>query len=91
MLLRFDRSPVVLLNRAIALAEVSGPADALAEVDGLRERLRDYHLLHATRAQLLASLGRDDEAREANLRALSLTGNPAERELLLGRIGHMGS
>jgi RNA polymerase sigma-70 factor (ECF subfamily) len=88
MLLRFDRSPVVLLNRAIALAEVSGPADALAEVDALRDRLRDYHLLHATRAQLLASLGRDGEAREANLRALSLTGNPAERELLQERIGH---
>jgi RNA polymerase sigma-70 factor (ECF subfamily) len=91
MLLRFDRSPVVLLNRAIALAEVSGPEEALAEVDRLRDRLRDYHLLHATRAQLLASLGRQDEAREANLQALSLTGNPAERELLLGRIEHLAS
>ncbi len=90
MLLRFDRSPVVLLNRAIALAEVSGPAGALAEVDRLRDRLREYHLLHATRAQLLAALGRNVEAREANLRALSLTGNPAERELLLGRIGQTG-
>jgi RNA polymerase sigma-70 factor (ECF subfamily) len=81
----------VLLNRAIALAEVSGPADALAEVERLNDRLRDYHLLHAARAQLLAALGRDDEARDANVQALSLTGNPAERELLLGRIGPAGA
>ncbi len=91
MLLRFDRSPVVLLNRAIALAEVSGPARALAEVERLADRLRDYHLLHATRAQLLASLGREKDAREANLRALSLTANPAERELLRARIGRVSA
>ncbi len=87
MLAGFDRSPIVLLNRAIALAEVSGPARALAEIDKLTDRLHDYHLLHATRAQLLDALGRHDEARQANLSALRLTGNPAERELLRSRIG----
>jgi RNA polymerase sigma-70 factor (ECF subfamily) len=87
MLTRHDRSPVVLLNRAIALGEVSGAAVALAEVEALAEPLRDYHLLHATRAQLLTALGRDEEARAANLRALQLTANPAEQGLLRDRIG----
>jgi RNA polymerase sigma-70 factor (ECF subfamily) len=87
MLTRYDRSPVVLLNRAIALAEVSGSVVALAEVEALAEPLRDYHLLHATRAQLLTALGRDEEARAANLRALQLTANPAEQGLLRDRIG----
>jgi predicted RNA polymerase sigma factor len=86
MLTRYDRSPVVLLNRAIALGEVSGPILALAEVETLAGRLRDYHLLHATRAQLLTALGRDEEARAANLRALELTANPAEQALLRDRI-----
>lgn len=91
LLLGYDRSPVVLLNRAIALAEVSGAERALADVEEVSDRLRDYHLLHATRAQLLASLGRKDEARVANLRALQLTGNPAERELLRSRISQDGT
>jgi RNA polymerase sigma-70 factor (ECF subfamily) len=87
MLTRFDRSPVVLLNRAIAMAEVSGSEVALAEIEALAEPLRDYPLLHATRAQLLTALGRDEEARAANLRALQLTANPAEQGLLRDRIG----
>ncbi len=87
MLLRFHRSPVVLLNRAIALSHVAGPSAALAEVETLGGELRDYHLLHATRAQLLTALGRGGEARAANLRALQLTENPAEQELLRERLG----
>ncbi len=84
----YDPSPVVRLNRAIALARL-GPdhvPSALAEVDALADRLDGYHLFHATRAELLAALGRDDEADAANSRALVLTGNEAERRLLTTRL-----
>ncbi len=84
---RFDPSPVVALNRAIALRHVAGPAAALAAVDTLGAALDRYHLFHATRAELLRALGRDAEAREADLRAIALTANPAERVLLRERIG----
>lgn len=86
MLLRLDPSPVVRLNRAIALAQFDGPARALAELDLLAEPLRNYHLLHATRAQLLRGLGRGQEARAADATALALTGNVAERHLLTERL-----
>jgi RNA polymerase sigma-70 factor (ECF subfamily) len=79
-------SPVVALNRAIALQYVRGPAVALALVDGLVGELDDYHLFHATRAELLRALGLSDEAGQANLRALELTANPAERALLHDRL-----
>lgn len=84
---RFDPSPVVALNRAIALRHVAGPAAGLAAVDTLGTALDRYHLFHATRAELLRALGRDAEAREADLRAIALTANPAERVLLRERIG----
>lgn len=87
VLCRLDPSPVVRLNRAIALREVSGPEAALAEVEAVAERLESYHLLHAVRAQLFTDLGRDAEAQAANRRALALAANPAERELLRARIG----
>jgi RNA polymerase sigma factor (sigma-70 family) len=86
LLLSHDPSPVVRLNHAIALGHVSGAAAALLEVDAVADRLADYHLLHATRAQLLAELGDLEEARAANVRALELTDNPAEQELLRARI-----
>ena len=86
MLLRHDRSPVVRLNHAIALGHVAGPGVALAEVDQLTERLADYHLLHATRAELLTQLGDPAGARLANERALALTSNPVEQELLRSRL-----
>ena len=86
MLLRLDPSPVVRLNRAIALAQFDGPARAMAELDALAEPLRNYHLLHATRAQLLRDLGRGHEARAADATALGLTGNVAERHLLTERL-----
>ncbi len=87
VLARFDPSPVVALNRAIAVRYVAGPAAALAAVDALGGVLERYHLFHATRAQLLRAIGRNSEAREADLRAIALTANPAERTLLQERIG----
>ena len=72
------------LNRAVAVAEVDGPAAGLALVDPLD--LDDYHLWHATRADLLARLGRDDEAAAAFTAALARTGNAAERSLLGARV-----
>ncbi|MDX6377854.1 MAG: polymerase sigma-70 factor, subfamily, partial [Gaiellaceae bacterium] len=79
-LLRFAPTPVVELNRAVALAEVHGPAVALEAIDGLA--LDAYHLFHATRADLLSRLGRATEATEAYDTALVLVTNVAEREHL---------
>jgi RNA polymerase sigma-70 factor (ECF subfamily) len=70
----------VALNRAIAIAELEGPEPALALVDDLV--LEDYHLFHATRADLLHRLGQDDEARAAYDAALTRADNAAERRLL---------
>jgi len=75
-------SPVVLLNRAVAIRYTVGAGEALAEIEPLRTDLDGYHLFHALRAALLATLGRDDEATQASERALALAANPAERELL---------
>jgi RNA polymerase sigma factor (sigma-70 family) len=86
-LLELMPSPVVELNRAIARRYLDGPATALPEVDALAEALDDYYLFHATRAELLRELGRDIDARAALARALELTANPAERALLLRRMG----
>src|SRR5215470_11844485 len=72
--------PVVALNRAVAVAEVQGPEAALALVDGLD--LRDYHVFHAIRADLLRRLGRDREAAQAYEAAIARTGNAAERDFL---------
>jgi RNA polymerase sigma-70 factor (ECF subfamily) len=73
-------TPVVALNRAVALAEVRGPAAGLAAVDGLR--LGSYYLFHATRANLLRRLGRDEEAAGAYATARALTTNPVEQAFL---------
>jgi RNA polymerase sigma-70 factor, ECF subfamily len=73
-------TPVVALNRAVAVAEVDGPEVALALVYGLD--LDDYHLYHATRADLLRRLGRDAEAAAAYDAAIARTGNQAERQFL---------
>jgi RNA polymerase sigma-70 factor (ECF subfamily) len=77
-----DPSPVVRLNRAVAVAEVDGPEVGLREVDTLAGTLEGYHAFHATRADLLRRLGRAGEAAQAYDRALDLTGNPAERAYL---------
>jgi RNA polymerase sigma-70 factor (ECF subfamily) len=73
-------SPVVRLNRAVAVAEVSGPRAALALIDDID--LRGYYLLHAIRAQLLARLGRSSEAAAEYEAAIGLTGNAAEQRFL---------
>ena len=85
-LARHDASPVVQLNQAVARAQYGEPAAALARLDGLGDRLATYHLFHATRAELLTTLGRHDEARSANRTALGLTTNDAERRLLTTRL-----
>ncbi len=83
-LLKVWPSPVVALNRAVAVAMVSGPAAALAEVEALErdERLAAYRYLPAIRADLLRRLGRRAEAAEAYERAITLAGNDAERAFL---------
>ena len=86
-LLRISDSPVVRLNRAIAVSHVAGPEAALGEVNDLAMVLGDYHLLHSTRAELLDELGEHELARQARLRALDLCQNPAERALLRRRLG----
>lgn len=80
-------SPVVALNRAVAVSMHSGPAEGLAIVDGLagEPALRGYHLLPSVRGDLLQRLGRGDEARAEFLRAADMTRNARERELLLAR------
>jgi RNA polymerase sigma-70 factor (ECF subfamily) len=85
-LLRHLPSPVTRLHRAIALGRVLGPQAALRETDALAADLDHYHLYHATRAELLRELGRPVQARQADERALGLTGNPAERALLEQRL-----
>jgi len=85
-LLAWDDAPVLRLNRAIATWHVHGPERALAEVEELAEALATYRLWHATRAALLRDLGRAEEARAADQRALELATNTAERELLRERV-----
>ncbi len=82
-LLTLQPTPIVALNRAVALAEVVGPAAALEVVDDLD--LGSYHLFHATRADLLVRLDRPEEAADAYDRALELAGNAAERRFLTER------
>lgn len=86
-LARLTRSPVVELNRAVAVSMASGPEQALAIVDALRDEasLRSYHLLPSVRGDLLLKLGRAQEARVELEKAASLTLNDRERSLLLAR------
>lgn len=85
-----DPSPIVLLNRAVACAEVDGPAVGLAEIDRIAAALESYHPLHVTRAELLRRLGRSHESRAAYDRALTLATNPAERAHLTRRRDQLG-
>jgi RNA polymerase sigma-70 factor, ECF subfamily len=84
---RLTCSPVVELNRAIAVAESEGPQAGLDLVDGLP--LESFHYLHATRGELLRRLGRIEEARQALARALTLVHDEAERRLIERRLAEL--
>ncbi len=84
-LVRIDFSPIVALNRAIAVAELDGPEVALAAVDRLADRLAGYHAYHAARADLLRRLGRSQQSRAAYDTAIELAGNTAETAYLTRR------
>jgi RNA polymerase sigma-70 factor (ECF subfamily) len=88
---RLHGSPVVSLNRAVAVAMVDGPAVALALIDGLAARgdLDEYHLLHAARADLLRQIGSLEEAANSYERALALVTNDSERRFLERRLAEM--
>jgi len=85
-LVRMADSPVVRLNRAVALSHFAGPEMALGEINDLAMSLEGYHLFHAARADLLDRVGEPALARDARLRALELCQNPAERSLLERKI-----
>jgi len=85
-LLALMPSPVVELNRAVAISMADGPAAGLALVDTLSSELSEYHLYHAARADMLHRLGRDDEAATAYAKALERATNPAERAFLTRRL-----
>jgi RNA polymerase sigma-70 factor (ECF subfamily) len=87
-LLAIDPTPVVALNRAIAVAEVAGPQAALEILDTLD--IQDYHAYQAARADLLRRAGDTDAAVAAYQRALELASNPAELVFLRGRLEELG-
>ena len=89
-LVRLDPSPIVALNRAIAVAELDGPEVALAAVDRLEHTLAGYHAYQATRADLLRRLGRGPESRTAYDKAIELAGNTAETAYLTRRRDQLG-
>ena len=91
-LLRMRPSPVVELNRAVAVAMRDGPAAGLALMDALAPdgMLDGYHLFHSARAELLRRLGRGGEAAEAYRRALQTVTNPTERRFLERRLRDVG-
>jgi RNA polymerase sigma-70 factor (ECF subfamily) len=89
-LVRLDPSPIVTLNRAIAVAELDGPEVALAAIDRLEDRLAGYHAYQATRADLLRRLGRRHESRSAYDKAIELAGNTAETAYLTRRRDQLG-
>ncbi|WP_328323624.1 RNA polymerase sigma factor [Kribbella sp. NBC_00382] len=89
-LVRLDSSAIVVLNRAIAVAELDGPEVALAAVDRLDDKLAGYHAYHATRADLLRRMGRSQESRAAYDKAIELAGNTAETAYLTRRRDQLG-
>ncbi len=89
-LVRLDSSPIVALNRAIAVAELDGPDVALAAIDRFEDKLAGYHAYHATRADLLRRLDRSQKARAAYDKAIELAGNTAETAYLTRRRDQLG-
>ncbi|MGN6176032.1 MAG: RNA polymerase sigma factor, partial [Streptosporangiaceae bacterium] len=90
-LVRLDPSPIIALNRAIAVAELDGPEVALAAADRLEDKLAGYHAYHAARADLLRRLGRSHESRAAYDKAIELAGNTAETAFLTRRRDQLGN
>jgi RNA polymerase sigma-70 factor (ECF subfamily) len=92
VLARTDDSPVIELNRAVALAMRDGPEAGLASIDAILDRgeLRDYRLAHAARAEFCRRLGRTKEARASYERALALTRQEPERRFLERRLAEIG-
>jgi len=93
LLERLQPSPIVSLNRAVAIAVVDGPQSALSIVDGLERAgtLNRHHLLHAVRADLLRRLGSSEEAARSYERALALVTNDSERRFLERRLREVQS
>lgn len=91
VLYRMQPSPVVELNRVVALAMADGPITALPLLDALEERLNRYHLFHSTKADLLRRLDRLEDAAASYRRALDLATNPYERKFLERRIADVTS
>jgi RNA polymerase sigma-70 factor, ECF subfamily len=89
-LVQLDPSPIIALNRAIAVAELDGPEVALADVDRLEDKLAGYHAYHAARADLLRRLGRSQQSRAAYDKAIELAGNTAEIAYLTRRRDQLG-
>ncbi len=89
-LVRLDASPIIALNRAIAVAELDGPEVALTAVDRLDDTLAGYHAYHATRADLLRRLGCSQKSRAAYDKAIELAGNTAETAYLRRRRDQLG-
>jgi RNA polymerase sigma-70 factor (ECF subfamily) len=91
VLARIEPSPIVELNRAVAVAMSEGPQAGLLLIDALLERgeLIDYHLAHSARADLCRRLGRTSEARESYQTALTLARQEPERRFLQGRLAEL--
>jgi RNA polymerase sigma-70 factor, ECF subfamily len=89
-LVRLDPSPIIGLNRAIAVAELDGPEVALAAIDRLDDKLAGYHAYHAARAELLRRLGYSEQSRAAYSKAIELAGNTAETAYLTRRRDQLG-
>jgi RNA polymerase sigma-70 factor, ECF subfamily len=89
-LVRLDPSPIIALNRAVAVAELDGPEVALAAIDRLADKLAGYHAYHAARADLLRRLGRSQKSRAAYGKAIELAGNAAEIAYLTRRRDQLG-
>jgi RNA polymerase sigma-70 factor, ECF subfamily len=85
---RIDSSPVIVLNRAVAVAMAEGPNAALAIIDGLvaEGNLEKYHLLHAARADMLRRIGSREQAAHSYARAIELVQNARERTYLERRL-----
>lgn len=91
LLLRINPSPVIELNRAVAIAMRDGPESALEQIDNLLERgeLKNYNLIHAARADMLRRLGRNEEARMAYLLALKQVQQTPEKRFLEKRLAEL--